>query len=126
MIKEWLTIFFVFVGTLFSFIASVGILRMPDSLTRMHAATKAGSLGVGLVLGGVTIYFGTWTVTIEAVVIVWFIVMTAPIASHLIARASYFDNIKLTKATFIDELKPHYDQRTHRLKSALEDRRRRG
>ncbi|ABS77225.1 monovalent cation/H(+) antiporter subunit G [Coxiella burnetii] len=125
MIKEWLTIFFVFVGTLFIFIASVGILRMPDLLTRMHAATKAGSLGVGLVLGGVAIYFGTWTVTIEAVVIVWFIVMTAPIASHLIARASYFDNIKLTKATFIDELQPHYDQRTHRLKSALEERRKR-
>ncbi|AAO91079.1 monovalent cation/H(+) antiporter subunit G [Coxiella burnetii] len=125
MIKEWLTIFFVFVGTLFIFIASVGILRMPDLLTRMHAATKAGSLGVGLVLGGVAIYFGTWTVTIEAVVIVWFIVMTAPIASHLIARASYFDNIKLTKATFIDELQPHYDQRTYRLKSALEERRKR-
>ncbi|PNT86535.1 monovalent cation/H(+) antiporter subunit G [Coxiella burnetii] len=125
MIKEWLTIFFVFVGTLFIFIASVGILRMPDLLTRMHAATKAGSLGVGLVLGGVAIYFGTWTVTIEAVVIVWFIVMTAPIASHLIARASYFDNIKLTKTTFIDELQPHYDQRTYRLKSALEERRKR-
>ncbi|WP_267257044.1 monovalent cation/H(+) antiporter subunit G [Coxiella endosymbiont of Ornithodoros maritimus] len=113
MIKEWLTIFFVFGGTLFIFIASVGILRMLDLLIHMHAATKAGSLGVGLVFGGVAIYFGTWTVAIEAVVIVWFIVMTAPIASHLIARASYFDNIKLTKATFIDELKSHYDQRTH-------------
>ena len=104
-------------GTFFIFTAAVGILRMPDVLMRMHAATKAGSLGVGLILLGVAVHFKLLNVTIEVLFTIFFIVITAPIASHLIARASYFDGIQLSKSTFIDELKPYYNEETHQLQS---------
>ena len=117
MINTWFTIFFVFIGTLFIFIASIGMLRMSNLLIRIHAATKASTLGVGLILIGAAIHFYTWAISIETILIIWFILMTTPIASHLMARASYFSNIKLTDSTFIDELKLHCDQ--HKFKSTL-------
>lgn len=104
---------FLLIGSLFIFIAAIGILRMPDLLMRMHAATKAGTLGAGLILTGVTFHFQKWNVTIEAILTIIFIFITAPIASHLLARAAYFRGIKLTKSTIIDELKEHYDQQSH-------------
>ena len=53
----WLSGFLILLGTFFIFTASLGIFRMPDLLMRMHTATKAGSLGVGLILCGVAIHF---------------------------------------------------------------------
>ncbi len=97
------------IGSLFILIAAIGIWRMPDLLMRMHAATKAGTLGAGLVLIGVVFYFQKWSVTIEALLTILFIFITAPIASHLLARAAYFRGIKLAKITITDELKEHYD-----------------
>ena len=44
-------------GCLFCLVAAVGIVRLPDTLIRMHAATKAGTLGTGLILAGVAVFF---------------------------------------------------------------------
>lgn len=101
----------ILIGTIFILIAAIGIFRMPDLLMRMHAATKAGTLGAGLTLIGVMFHFQKWTVTIEGILTILFIYITAPIASHLLARAAYFRGIKLAKMTIIDELKDHYDRR---------------
>lgn len=108
-------LFLIISGTIFILIASIGILRMPDLLMRMHAATKAGTLGIGLILWAVIIHFSKFNVTIEALTTMFFVAVTAPISSHLIARASYFNQIKLSEKTFIDELKPNYDPKTHTL-----------
>ena len=43
------------IGTLFCLVAAVGMIRLPDTLIRMHAATKAGTLGAGLILAAVAI-----------------------------------------------------------------------
>lgn len=106
----WINAFCMLIGSLFILIAAIGILRMPDMLMRMHAATKAGTLGAGLILIGVMFHFQKWTVSIEAVLTIIFIFITAPIASHLLARAAYFRGIKLTKSTITDELREHYKQ----------------
>lgn len=105
---QWLTFFFVCIGSFFIFIAAVGILKMPDVFLRMHAATKAGTLGCGLILFGATIYFLNYQVTIEAFLTIIFIYITAPIASHLIARSAYAQRVKLSKDTIIDELETYY------------------
>lgn len=99
------------IGSLFILIAAIGVLRMPDLLMRMHAATKAGTLGTGLILIGVMFHFQKWNVTIEAVLAILFIYITAPIASHLLARAAYFRGVKLAKITITDELKGYYDRK---------------
>jgi multicomponent Na+:H+ antiporter subunit G len=95
-------------GASFILIAAIGLLRMPDLLMRMHAATKAGTLGAGLILVGVCIHFQQWQVTTEATLTILFIFITAPV----LARAAYFRGLRLAKITSIDELKEHYSQKS--------------
>jgi multicomponent Na+:H+ antiporter subunit G len=76
------------IGAGFSLVAALGVVRMPDVYTRMHAATKAGVLGAGLVLLGAAAVTGSQGVLLRALATVAFLVLTAPVASHLIARAA--------------------------------------
>ena len=76
-------------GGAFCAVAGLGVVRLPDVLLRMHASTKAGTLGVGLVLGGVALHFGDVTVVAKAVLVVIFLLLTAPVAAHLVGRAAW-------------------------------------
>lgn len=87
------------VGALFCVLAAVGMIRMPDLYLRMHSSTKAGTLGVGCVLAGVAVEFGSAVAFIEAGLVIGFLFLTAPIASHLIARAAYFERVPLWRST---------------------------
>ena len=104
-----------FIGALFTVISALGILRFPDLLLRMHAATKAGSLGVGLSMLGTMLHFLAWSVTIKAILIILFIFITVPIGAHVLARAAYFIHIPLWSGTIADELRDHYNAKTHQL-----------
>ena len=103
-------------GALFMLVAAVGVVRFPDLFTRMHAATKAASFGIGQIMLAVAFYFGKGWVYLEATLIIIFIFITAPVASHMIARAAYFMDIFMWK-TPVDELKNRYDSKTHTLES---------
>ena len=107
-------------GAAFMVLASVGVLRLPDLPTRMHATTKAGALGAMLTMAGVAFHFGDSTVVARAVAIVVFIFLTAPIAAHVIGRAGYFTGIKLWEGTVKDELRERYDVDLNRLESGPE------
>jgi len=77
------------VGSFLTVLAGVGIVRLPDVFIRMHAATKVGTLGTGLIIAGVGIYFGDDpSVVIRCVLIVLFLLLTAPIGAHMIGRAA--------------------------------------
>ncbi len=91
-------------GCLFCLIAAVGMVRLPDTLIRMHAATKAGTLGAGLLLASVAVLFGDMGVVLKAVLALIFLFLTAPVAAHLIGRAAYRSGIKLYSATWVDHL----------------------
>ncbi|HDU8572084.1 TPA: monovalent cation/H(+) antiporter subunit G [Vibrio parahaemolyticus] len=75
-------------GTLFTLIASLGILRMPDLYTRMHAATKAGTVGLASLLLAVAIAIPDITVISRVIGIMLFIFITAPVAAHLLGKAT--------------------------------------
>lgn len=92
------------VGSAFSLVAAFGIVRMPDVYTRMHAATKAGVLGAGLVLLGAAAVTGSGAVLLRAVATIAFLVLTAPVASHLIARAALHAGTPLWDGTIRNEL----------------------
>lgn len=93
-------------GAFFMLVAAIGLVRMPDLLMRMHAATKAGTLGAGLLLLAVAVHFGTTGVTIRAVATIFFLLFTAPVAAHVIGRAAYFSGwLELWHATGVDELR---------------------
>src|SRR5690606_14226435 len=88
---------------------------MPDLFMRMQAATKASTLGIGCILLAVALHFGELGIASRALAAIIFVCLTAPVAAHVIARASYFVGVPLWQGTIIDELRGHYDRRTHRL-----------
>lgn len=94
-----------FVGSLFILVASVGLLRMPDLFMRLSATTKAATLGIALVLFAAALYFGRTGVTVLVIAISIFLILTAPVAAHLIARAAYFNRVPLWKGSIYDDLR---------------------
>jgi len=109
--KELVVVLLIMTGSVFSLIASIGIMNMPDLFTRMHAATKAGTLGVGFILCGVAVHFSQTGVTMLVLATIGFIVLTAPIAAHMIGRAAYYTGVPLWKDSVMDELRPEYHKR---------------
>ena len=97
-------------GSLFSLVAALGMLRLPDTIIRMHAATKAGTLGAGLILIAEATFYQDLGITLRALAAIVFLLLTAPVAAHLIGRAAYYSGIKLWKTTWIDQLKDFYPQ----------------
>lgn len=104
-------------GASFMLLAAIGVVRLPDLPTRMHATTKAGALGAMLTMGGVAIYFADSAVSARAIAVVVFILLTAPIAAHVIGRAGYFTGVTLWEGTVKDELRERYDPISQRLAS---------
>lgn len=95
-------------GALFSLIAAIGVLRMPDLYVRMHAASKAGTLGLGSLLLAVAVHSGDTSVIARALVALFFLLLTAPVGAHLLARAAYVSGVPCWGGTRIDELAGHY------------------
>lgn len=76
-------------GGFFCFVAGVGIVTLKDVYARMHAATKAGTLGLALICVAVMVLATTWIQLFEALFVFLFMIMTAPIGAHLIGRAAF-------------------------------------
>ena len=101
-------------GGLLMLIAAVGLLRMPDLLTRMHASSKAATLGAALILLAVGLWFGEAAIGVRVVLIVLFLLVTAPVAAHAISRAAYRQGVPLADETHIDEYRPTIEGRDQR------------
>ncbi|WP_019568210.1 monovalent cation/H(+) antiporter subunit G [Thioalkalivibrio sp. ALMg13-2] len=117
---EFFTGLFLVVGAAFMVVAALGLVRMPDLPMRLHATTKAGVLGAGLMMVGVAVYFGDGGVTTRAVAVIGFLLLTAPVAAHAIGRAGYFVGVPLWEHSKTDELKGRYDEENHTLASPPE------
>ena len=89
-------------GALFLFLGALGITRMPDTFNRIQAGTKATTLGTLLTLTGIAIHTPEWTPKI--LVLIFFILLTNPVSSHVLARAAHFIKTPLTDKTVIDKL----------------------
>ena len=100
-------------GTFLIVLTGIGLVRFPDVFCRMHAAGKAGTLGVVLVVLGATVHFaGTeQDVWMRGVLAVFFQFLTAPAATHLLARAAYVCDYPLAERTAVDELRRYLPSR---------------
>ena len=101
-------------GSAFALLAAVGVLRMPDVFTRTQGSTKASILGLGSLLIGAALQMGDFGSFIRAASIGAFVLLTTPVAGHVIARASYFAEIPLWKGTVLDERRRDADRNTRR------------
>lgn len=111
-IDEFLAALLILVGSIISVISAFGIIRFPDVYSRAHAATKSSTLAVLLTLAGAFLYF--WmtdgTISVRLILGIVFVYITSPTAGHLIIRAAYKSNVKMTETTIVDELKEVYEE----------------
>jgi multicomponent Na+:H+ antiporter subunit G len=117
MTTDILPAIFLLFGAAFMLIAALGIVRFPDLFTRMHAASKAGSLGLGCILVGVAVSYPTPIVIAKCIMVLLFIFLTTPIAAHMIGRAAYLLKVPFWKGTVADELKGRHSEDRKTLRS---------
>lgn len=82
-------------GALFALVAAIGVVRFPDVLTRMHAATKPQTFGLLLILLGLALRLDSLGDLTFIVVVIVFQLLTAPVAAHMVGRATF-------RAGFVD------------------------
>mgnify|MGYP001107542941 CR=1 FL=1 len=103
--QQAVVVIFMLLGAFFMFISGLGIIRLPDLYMRVSAATKASTLGAGFSLLSLAVHFDSFDIAMLSVATIGFLVMTAPIAAHLISQAAYHVGVELWKYTILDELR---------------------
>lgn len=104
--SEHVAVLLILIGTIFSFLSAVGLIRLPDIYTRSHALSKGSTMGVLFTLVGTFLFFvleGFFS--IRLFLGIFFVFLTAPVAAHVIVRAAYRSNVPLAKESVHDDLR---------------------
>lgn len=103
---ELLVAFFLLVGSIFAVIGSLGLARLPDFYMRLHAPTKATTLGVGGMIIGSVLYFSTRGdgLSLHELLITLFLFITAPVSAHMLAKAALHQRLSVREKTGGTEL----------------------
>ena len=88
---SWL---FLLGGAFFMVVGGIGVLRLPDVFTRMHAAGMTDTMGAGLILTGLMFQGGLSLVTVRLLLILIFLWFTSPVATHALARAALLGKLR--------------------------------
>ena len=90
LITETLLSFLVLAGAAFTFIGSLGLVRLRDFYTRLHGPTKATTLGVGCLLVASSVFFSVTgeSLSLHEILVSLFLFITAPISAHLLAKTA--------------------------------------
>lgn len=110
MVVEWLTAALLLGGTFFMLVASIGIVRMPDVYLRMSCTSKAATLGTGCLLAAYALHVEDVGLAVRAVATAIFLLLTAPVAAHMIGRAAYRLGVPLWAGSCCDELRGAYSE----------------
>jgi len=91
-------------GALMSLAAAIGLLRFPDLMSRMHAATKPQVLGLFLMLTAVGLQMRAWSL-VPVLIVAWlFQLLTVPVSAHMVGRAGYRTKHRRPELLSADEL----------------------
>lgn len=101
---EFVIIFLILTGALFMLISAIGIVRLPDVLSRMHAAGKASTVGISAILLGAGFFFSDEFLFYRMLVLIFLIFATSPISTAALARAVYYNEPALRKQLKHDEM----------------------
>ena len=94
-----LTGVFLIGGCFFFFVGTLGLIRMPDVFCRMHASSKCDTFGTGLILFALAIHSGANIYTLKLILIIIFLWITNPTASHIIAKVEFHAQ-KITRSSY--------------------------
>ena len=81
-------------GSFFILVGSLGLVRMPDMYTRMHAASLIDTLGAGLFIAGLMIQGGMTLITVKLLLMLVFVFFASPTASYALANAAWSQGVK--------------------------------
>lgn len=81
-------------GAFFVLVGTIGLIRMPDVYTRLHATGMTDSVGAGAILMGLAVQSGASLVTVRLLLIAGFLLLTSPIGTHALARAARAGRVK--------------------------------
>lgn len=101
MILQYIAAFFLFGGFFFLAVGVIGLLRLPDVYTRMHATGKCDTLGTGMVLIAIMLLIGDITNITKLVLIGIMIATINPVITHLIAKTAYNRGTPMVEGSFI-------------------------
>lgn len=101
---------FLLAGAAFALLGAIGVLRLPDLYTRMHAASKAGAVGGGMILLAVALISFDGSVALRAILGTGFLLLTTPVSAHLLARVHHRSKDHLAVNMVVDELTPESSQ----------------
>ena len=93
------------VGVGFVLLATLGLWRFDDVYSRIHAATKATTLGVLLVVVAVALRVETSTDLVKLLLVAILQLITAPVGGHMLGRAAYWSGTRPTRHTTVDHLR---------------------
>ncbi|MFB1050162.1 monovalent cation/H(+) antiporter subunit G [Paraliobacillus sp. JSM ZJ581] len=107
--------FFVLVGALFTLLGAVAIIRLPDTYTRVNAATKASTFGVIGSMIGLFIFFAYThgQVSGKVILTIVFVFITAPIGGFMMARSAYHAGVRIWDNSVRDDLKEDMKKQTN-------------
>ncbi len=100
---EILSLIFIVVGITFDLFGCIGLIRMPDVYNRLQAATKCVTMGTCGILLGVFIRFGFSAGGIKALICIVFLLLTAPVSAHALARAAHKAGVKMWEGSVCDK-----------------------
>ena len=103
---ELLTALLLLLGAILGLLAAIGVLRLPDTFLRMQASAKASTLGLACLLAGTALQLPDVSSVIRLGSIAAFIMLTAPLSAHVIARLSLHRGAPLWEGTIVNEYDP--------------------
>ncbi|ADL12615.1 monovalent cation/H(+) antiporter subunit G [Acetohalobium arabaticum] len=99
----------IFTGVFFFIVGTIGLIRLPDTYSRIHAPTKCDTLGLGLIISGMILYNGLSIHSVKMLLILIFLWITGPAAASVISKAAIENEVPFSEGSFCyyqnDELK---------------------
>ena len=107
--NEIIGIFFIVTGLVFDFFGCLGLVRLPDVYNRLQASTKSVTLGTCGILFGLFLFKGFTAAGLKAILCILFIVLTAPVSAHALARGAHKSGVRLWEKSVCDKYKEDKD-----------------
>jgi len=94
LVAEVLSWVFIVTGSVFVLIGGIGLIRLPDFYTRIHAAGITDTMGAWLILIGLMFTAGWTLITVKLFMLLFFLAVTSPLSSHALAKAAYIRGLE--------------------------------
>ena len=94
---------FLVIGISFDFFGCLGLIRFPDVYNRLHSSIKCVTLGTSSILFGLFLYKGFSPAGVKALLCIAFLLLTAPVSAHVLARSAHKSGVKLWEKSVCDQ-----------------------